>query len=363
MLKYSRISILIILNLFTQSITCGSYTSINVIYKNGVDAFTNNRWAECVEHFEEVLHLYKQYKSIWVNCRLKCRSQPIMTDSKEQVEDLNVFEIFIERKKCLMDCVDKGFHDVKLNKEINYKILAVLKDRQIYKYMQMCYYKIDDLPKAASTAYTYLVNNPYDTDMVNKLQFYVVQPEVNIKDIIDIESDYFLDLYKIGKIAYDNGNWGEVIAAMEECISDYLLVENSCRAECEDFEDQERSSEFIVRITENIKKLLHCKQKCQNKVKILKFDTGAKFIADVLNYLQISYYHSDRVNDAATAVSSYLLMFPDDEDMIENKQIYSTLVNKESFIHRPDIFFFYKRDIYEKHLLNRLHIIEDENVM
>ncbi|XP_049881736.1 cartilage-associated protein-like [Pectinophora gossypiella] len=338
------------------------YSSLDRSYQRGVEAYKGERWSECIKRFEEALHLYKLYKAVVINCRLKCNSQQFEPQVKDNIEDLQIYEKFFQTKNCLKTCQDLAFEEVSLKDEVSDSILFNMHARKPYEYLQMCYFQMYALPKAASATYTYLQANPDDESMLENLKYYSEQPEVDVNEITDLESEDFMVLHNLGLKSYKKNNWGETIASMEEVITDYLSWENRCRVECERQPDQEWSSEFVVTISNNIASLLHCHQQCQDKVKSFGYKSGSEFLADVLNYIQISYYRLDKYDDAAKAVASYLILLPDDEDMLENKRIYSTLIKEGTIHRRSDIDYYFKRDNYEKKLLNLFHRGDDNKI-
>ncbi|CAH0727301.1 unnamed protein product, partial [Brenthis ino] len=246
-------------------------------------------------------------------------------------------------KDCLFQCQRQGFEDAHMFSNVSDTILSSMQQRKPYAYLHLCYYQMNALHKAASAAYTYLTANPEDERMKRNVEYYIEQPEVNIKEVNDLESEDYQTLYKLGKQAYGKNKWGETIANMEETLTDYLTWENFCRAECEHQSEQEWSPEFMISISNNILPVLVCRQECQNKLKPL-YTSGVEFLADLLNYLQISYYRMDRLEDAAKGVASYLSLLPDDEDMLANMNIYKTLVDNKKFVERSDIVHYLKRD-------------------
>ncbi|XP_045772094.1 cartilage-associated protein-like [Maniola jurtina] len=213
---------------------------------------------------------------------------------------------------------------------------------------------MNDLPKAASATYTYLMAHPDDVDMKKNVDYYVQQPEVDATEVIDLERDDYEVLYKLGKQAYNQKKWGETVNNMEEALTHFLSWENSCRAECDRQPEQEWSPEFAITVSNNIASVLTCRQKCQDDLKP-PYKSGVEILADILNYIQISYYHLDRIDDAAKAVATYLALYPNDEDMLENKIIYKTLTDEKKFMEIPDIIYYFKRDKYEKQLLDFFH--------
>ncbi|XP_072943226.1 cartilage-associated protein-like [Epargyreus clarus] len=340
--------------LFMCSISmCSSlkFASLDKTYDRGVKAYNQERWSECIVQFEESLHLYKLYKSIIVNCRLKCKSHNFEPTIKESMEDLHIFEMFFNMRDCLTKCQTQGFNDVHIYGNVSDSVIDNLQTKKPYEYLHICYFQMYALPKAASAAYTYYLANPHEETMKNNVEYYVEQPEVDAKEVIDLESEDYKVLYQLGLKAYQQKKWGETVANLEESLTGYLTWENTCRAECERQPEQEASPEFAITISNYMASLLICRQKCQDELKP-QYESGVQYLSDVLNYLQISYYHLDRIQDAAKTVSSFLKLLPTDEDMLENKLIYESLVDKDSFVERSDIAYYLKRDQYEKKLLN-----------
>lgn len=342
-------------------ITSIEAASIDLSYNKGVEAYSGERWTECIAQFEESLHLYNLYKTIIGNCRQTCNSQEYASKIKENIEDLKFYEKLFNTRDCLNTCQEKGFEHVNLNSDIDDSTLYNMQARKPYEYLHVCYFQMNALPKSASAVYTYLIANPDDQTMKNNLKYYIDQPEVDTTEITDLLSEDYTVMYKLGLKAYNHKNWRETIASMEEVLTDYMSWENNCRVECERQPEQEWSPEFIKTLSNAVASLLHCRQHCQDSLKTLEYPSGVDFLAEILNYLQISYYHLDRLNDAAKAVTSYLEMFPNDETMLENKKIYTTLTEKEAFVGRSDIEYYFKRDHYEKQLLKLFHQGNENN--
>ncbi|CAG4978663.1 unnamed protein product [Parnassius apollo] len=323
-------------------------------YKKGIDAYSKERWSECISKFEETLHLFKLYKTIEINCRLKCESQKQKAEV-EEIEDIGIYEKFLNNRLCITKCQSEGFDEARLNSFVPESVINEMTLKKPYEYLHICYFQMNALPKAASAAYTYLVANPEDEKMKQNVKYYIDQPEVDINEIIDLESEDYKILYNVGLKAYNAKKWGETVANMEESLTDYLSWENMCRADCQHQTELEWSPEFTVTVSNYMTALLMCKQKCQDKLKYLNFNSGIEFLADLLNYLQISYYHLGRIEDAAKAVESYLLLLPNDEDILSNKNIYSSLTDQKNFVEKSDIAYYFKRDKYEKRVLDTFY--------
>lgn len=330
------------------------FSSLDIVYQKGVEAYSKERWTECITQFEESLHLYSVYKAVINNCRMKCKGDDNPKTEVENIEDLKIFEFFFNARQCLTRCQRQGFEDVHMYNNVSDTILGYMQSKKPYAYLHICYFQMNDLPKAASATYTYLVAHPDDEEMKKNVEFYVQQPEVDVKEVTDLEQDDYRVLYKLGLQAYKEKKYGETVHNMEEAIMHFISWENSCRAECDRQPEQEWSPEFAITVANNIASVLTCRQKCQEELKPL-YKSGVELLADILNFIQISYYHLDRVDSAAKAVASYLALNPQDEDMLQNKNIYQSLTEDKNFVEIPDVIFYYKRDKYEKQLLDFFH--------
>lgn len=334
---------------------CLTPASLDKTFHKGVVAYSDERWSLCIEKFEEALHLYKLYKSILINCRIKCNRQVYQSQIKEDIGDLKIYEKYFNKRDCLIKCQDKEFQNVNLNKTFEESLLHDMQAKKPYEYLHMCYFNQHMFNKAASSAYTYLVANPDDEVMKANMEYYIVQPEIDANEIVDMESDDYVVMYNLGKKSYKQNNWAETATSMEEVIKDYFSAENNCRVECERLPGQEWSSEFVITMSNNIASLLHCQQQCQDKLKSLTYHSGVEFIADVLNYIQVAYYHLEKYVDAAEAVASYLVLMPEDEDMLANVKFYSKHVDEKDFVPRSEVVHYLKRDTYEKNILHFFH--------
>uniref|UniRef100_A0A2A4K065 Leprecan-like alpha-helical domain-containing protein n=1 Tax=Heliothis virescens TaxID=7102 RepID=A0A2A4K065_HELVI len=327
---------------------CITPASLDKTYLKGIKAYSDERWSLCIEKFEGALHLYKLYKSVVINCRIKCNSQVYESQVKEDIDDLRIFEKYFNKRDCLNKCQDKEFANLNLNKTLDESILHDMQSKKPYEYLHVCYFQQRMFQKAVSAAYTYLVANPNDETMQSNVKYYIEQPEIDVNDIMDMESEDYVIMYNLGKKSYNQENWAETAVNMEEVLKGYFVSENNCRVECERQPGQEWSSEFVITMSNNMASLLHCRQQCQDKLRPLKYNSGVEFIADVLNYLQVAYYHLEKLEDAARAVASYLALMPEDEDMLENIKFYSKQVKEDIDDLRIFEKYFNKRDCLNK---------------
>ncbi|XP_075975092.1 cartilage-associated protein-like [Anticarsia gemmatalis] len=334
---------------------CITPASLDQTYEKGLKAYTEERWSRCIEKFEESLHIYRLYRSVEFNCRLKCNAVKFERRVEENIDDLQIYEAYFNKRNCINSCRKTGYAGVNLKSNPEEFYINAMQAKKPYGYLHICYHQMNMNMKAASAAYTYLVAHPDDEIMLANVKFYTEQPQVDPNEIVDYEGDDYVLLYSLGKESYEKKNWAETVASMEEVIKDYISSENICRVECERQPGQEWSSEFVITLSNNMASLLHCRQHCQDKLKIMKYKSGVEFLADILNYLQISYYNLEKNDLAAEAVASGLVLLPEDEDMLANDKFYTELTKKKATASRSDVEYYFKRDKYEKDLLRFFH--------
>ncbi|XP_059051085.1 cartilage-associated protein-like [Achroia grisella] len=327
-------------------------SSVDETYIKGYQAYSKEHWEECTEWFQESLYLFKLYKTIIINCRIKCKNQyqkPVLNDLHD---DLKTYEVLFNRGHCLYKCQEKEFKNNNLNSDISTTILHNMQNRKPYQYLHVCYYQTHDVQSAASAAATFLALQPDDIEMKQHLQTYLNKPSVKREEVVDLEKEHYAILFDRALNFYKQSIWDKTIDNLEEAILEYIFWEENCRVECEhQSKREEEQSELIIVMSNYIVSYLECRQSCQNNLKLIEYDSGVHFLADMLNYLQICYYHLNDFKKAAKSTATYLALMPDDDDMLHNKEIYSTLVQSEDFIENADIINYLKRDNQEKELL------------
>ncbi|XP_026758858.1 cartilage-associated protein-like [Galleria mellonella] len=348
-------SIYIVLLSIFMIISIESHTlySVEETYKKGIQAYKKEHWTECSQWLEESLHLYKLYKSITINCRLSCKTKyyNYKPFSNGPNEDLKTYEVLFNRRNCLHLCQEKRFRNNHLNNDISDTTLYHMQNRIPYEYLHLCYYQTHNLQRAASAAVTFLTLHPNDIEMRQNLEKYLNKPDVKEEEVVDLEKETFLVLFDKALEFYRKNIWNKTVNNLEEAIINYMIWEENCRLECEHQPTHEWSSEFIEIISNYVASYLQCQQNCQDKLKSIEYDSGVHFLAEILNYLQISYYHLNDFEKAAKSTATYLALIPDDDDMLHNKEIYTSLVNTDAFIENSDVINYLKRDNHEKELL------------
>lgn len=122
-----------------------STKSCAVLYEEGVRAYLDNNFAECVARFEEAIEKYKLYRKSVQNCRIKCADEAELSDSlyNVDIEDLRFYEKTIKKTLCIIKCKsDKNiFGKYNLNDEAQ----SLFENRKPYEYLHICYFQVSNL--------------------------------------------------------------------------------------------------------------------------------------------------------------------------------------------------------------------------
>lgn len=116
--------------------------SCDVLYRDGVEAYLDERWKDCIDNLERAVAGYRELKQTAVNCRLMCQTQaeesPFM--GPKNIDDLQFFEKMVRKTLCLLKCNKHnpkgGLNGLPKNVEKQFE------DLRPYEYLQLCYYQV-----------------------------------------------------------------------------------------------------------------------------------------------------------------------------------------------------------------------------
>lgn len=356
----TRVFVLLCVCLFVTTRVLGETTgeetekSCDVLYSEGVGAYLDERWQDCIDSFERAVTEYRVLKQNAVNCRIKCHGEadesPFM--GPKDVEDLQFFEKMVKNTLCLLKC-NKYKPKSGLN-GLPEKVQKEFEQLRPYEYLQLCYFQKNLLQKAASAVFTFLVTNPDHEVMLENLKFYSNLPEVDMHQVVNFEARNFVSLYIHGSDAYQREDYKSVISYIEESLEDYLRGDEECRAYCEGQFDQGWFPDFVPSISNHFTYCLKCKLRCADKINSLNGERHDDLLASHYHFLQYAYYKVGNLEKACEAVSSYLMFYPTDETMLNNMEYYMKLpkVKKDFFMPRKEAVRYVQRQEYETKLLD-----------
>lgn len=113
------------------------------LYENGVEAYLENRYADCVKNFELALGKYRLYMKHLQNCRLNCKEEAEFSDPLYpiDIDDLYFYEKTIKQTLCIVKC--KNNNDIFSDDfSINPEIEKLFEDYKPFEYLHLCYYQV-----------------------------------------------------------------------------------------------------------------------------------------------------------------------------------------------------------------------------
>ena len=203
------------------------------LYTKGKEAYLENDFSACVALMENALQDYKSYQALITRCKRDCHKQ-IKSQSSviEHIQEMVPFEKLIQETLCLMKCKE-GKIPQNRDEFASQSTRADFEAKKPYDYLQLCYYKTNDLQKAAEAAYTNHIYNRENLVMVENLNYYLSLPEVEEAKVVDMEEEDYVASYLTATDQYRAEDWQGMVATMETALQQFLAAEESCRLSCD----------------------------------------------------------------------------------------------------------------------------------
>jgi len=146
-----RVFVLLCVCLFVKTRVSGetvgeeTHKSCDVLYREGVEAYLDERWQDCIDSFERGVSEYRTLKQNTVNCRIECHSEadesPFM--GPKEIDDLQFFEKMVRNTLCLLKCSKYnpkgGLNGLPKDVQKEFEQLRP------YEYLQLCYFQVSGL--------------------------------------------------------------------------------------------------------------------------------------------------------------------------------------------------------------------------
>jgi hypothetical protein len=130
----------------SDKVDIGAEKSCNALYRDGIEAYLEERWQVCIDNLERALSSYRLLKQTTVNCRLMCRAEVDESSSlmsPKNIDDLQFFEKMIRNTLCLIKCNKHNPKDA-LN-GLPKSTIKEFEDLKPYEYLQLCYYQVREI--------------------------------------------------------------------------------------------------------------------------------------------------------------------------------------------------------------------------
>ena len=162
------------------------------LYKEGKEAYLANDFSGCVTLMEAALEDYKSYTELITSCKIDCHKQVQSQSSViEHIEEMMPFEKLVQETLCLMKCKEGKIPENR-SEFASEESRAEFEAKKPYDYLQLCYFKTDQLQKAAMAAYTLHVYNTENLVMKENLEYYLSHPEVDPVKVVDVEEEEYV---------------------------------------------------------------------------------------------------------------------------------------------------------------------------
>ncbi|XP_029287600.1 prolyl 3-hydroxylase 1 [Cottoperca gobio] len=373
-LRYALIFFCLIIPLCTSNTDLSSHFVLepyDLLFDTAVEAYNKGDWLTVILNMEKALRNKATVRSVKAQCRLSCANQTAFGDSQSgleipipgagSLEDLGFFQKILKRVDCVNSCEMDKLGSPTLH-QVTEEVTLEFNKRTPYNYLQVAYFKINKLDKAVAAANTFFLANPDHMEMKQNLDYYKMMAGVQPEDFKDLEARPHMADFLLGKSYYSDDSFGLAADHFEVAVDEYFTADKECRVLCEGaynydgYNYMEYSADLFQTMTDHYMQVLNCKQNCA--VEMASSAGKAKPFEDFLpahfNYLQFSYYNSEKYEQAIECAKTFLLFHPDDEVMKQNLAYYSAVLGevKAGTISAKQVVKLYiQQSILEKELL------------
>ncbi|XP_072521865.1 prolyl 3-hydroxylase 1 [Salminus brasiliensis] len=343
----------------------------DLLFDNAVEAYYKQDWLSVILHMERALRNKAMIRKVRTECRLACANHTAFGESVPGVaapipgagslEDLGFFQKVLKRAECVNACEGEKLGPPSLHK-VSQDVELEFKKRTPYNYLQVAYFKINKLDKAVAAANTFYVANPDHIEMKQNLEYYSLMAGVQEADFKDLEARPHMAEFLTGKKLYSMDEFTSAIDHFEAAVDEYFAADAECRVLCEGAYDydgynyMEYKADLFQSITDHYLHILNCKQNCAMELASTagRDQPFEDFLASHFNYLQFSYYNSEKYEEAVESAKTYLLFHPEDEVMKQNLAYYSAVLGEDKAADvsaREVVEQYIKKSLLEKELL------------
>uniref|UniRef100_A0A4W6FI02 procollagen-proline 3-dioxygenase n=1 Tax=Lates calcarifer TaxID=8187 RepID=A0A4W6FI02_LATCA len=341
------------------------------LFDTAVEAYYKGDWLSVILNMEKALRNKATVRNVKAQCRLSCANQTAFGDplaglgvpipGAGSIDDLGFFQKILKRADCVKSCETEKLGSPTLH-QVSEEVELEFKKRTPYNYLQVAYFKINKLDKAVAAANTFFQANLDHMEMKQNLEYYRMMAGVQEEDFKDLEARPHMAKFLLGKSFYSDDSFGLAAENFEVAIEEYFTADKECRALCEGaynydgYNYMEYSADLFQTMTDHYMQVLNCKQHCS--VELASSPGRNKpfedFLPSQFNYLQFSYYNSEKYEQAIECAKTFLLFHPDDEVMKQNLAYYSVVLGEdkaETISARQVVKQYIQQSILEKELL------------
>ncbi|XP_028280209.1 prolyl 3-hydroxylase 3 [Parambassis ranga] len=369
----------VILGLFTFTLTGSVSVSSNVqallqpydfLYYSGVRAYFGQNWEKSAELVEKSIATKESVFRVRRQCHDECgaagKEALQKLDSKDgSLWDLWALDWVQQRAECLRFCFGRSITtagQLPVSADIEYEFAT----RNPYNFLQITYYKLEKVHKAAAAAHTYFVANPSHLEMRNNIEKYRRMEGVTDDDFLDreLENEKHWVLYDAALQHEASSDWVQAAEKWKTCLNETLRQIDKCRVQCEVAPQrlpEDRGVDSVDGVFEKAAalslSLLSCRQSCVSQIATRpgRISSQEDYLPTQLEHLHIAQYKAGDISGALQMLHSLLLFYPSDKDSLDNLQLYYETLggDKESQGIEPaeELVRYIRRSLQEKKLL------------
>ncbi|KAM3622157.1 uncharacterized protein V6R79_021044 [Siganus canaliculatus] len=373
-LRYLPVCLCLLVTLCTSGADVSRHVVLepyDFLFDAAVEAYYKGDWLTVILNMEKALRNKATVRKVKTQCRLNCANQTAFSDRMAglgvpipgagSVEDLGFFQKILKRADCVNSCETEKLGSLTLH-EVTDDVEMEFTKRTPYNYLQVAYFKINKLDKAVAAANTFFQANPDHVEMRQNLEYYRMMAGVQEEDFKDLEARTHMAEFLLGKRYYSADSFGLAADHFEVAVDEYFTADKECSVLCEGaynydgYNYMEYSADLFQTITDHYMQVLNCKQQCAVE---LASTTGRDkpfedFLPSHFNYLQFSYYNSEKYEKAIECAKTFLLFHPNDEVMHQNLAYYSVVLGEDkaqAISARQEVKQYIQQSILEKELL------------
>ncbi|KAM4613849.1 prolyl 3-hydroxylase 1 [Polymixia lowei] len=355
----------------TQLGTHATLEPYDFLFDTAVEAYYKGDWISVILNMEKALRNKATVRKVKTECRITCANQTAFSEpitgfgvpipGAGSVDDLGFFQKILKRADCVKSCENDKLGPPTLHK-ISEEVELEFRKRTPYNYLQVAYFKINKLDKAVAAANTFFLANPDHMEMRQNLDYYRMMAGVHEEDFKDLEARPHMAEFLLGKRYYSDDSFGLSAEHFEVAVTEYLQADKECRVLCEGAYDydgynyMEYNADLFQSMTDHYMQVLNCKQRCS--VELASTAGSPKpfesYLPSHFNYLQFSYYNSEKYEQAIECAKTFLLFHPEDEVMTQNLAYYSVVLGEdkaETISARQVVKQYIQQSLLEKELL------------
>ncbi|XP_035767670.1 prolyl 3-hydroxylase 1 [Neolamprologus brichardi] len=316
------------------------------LFDTAVEAYYKGDWLSVILNMEKALKNKATLRKVKAQCRQSCANQTAFGEplaglgvpipGTGSVEDLGFFQKILKRADCVNSCETEKVGAPSLHL-VSEEIELEFKKRSPYNYLQVAYFKINKLAKAVAAANTFFQANPDHMEMRQNLDYYRMMAGVQEDDFKDLEARPHMAQFLLGKSSYSDDSFILAAEHFESAVDEYFIADKECRVLCEGAYDydgynyMEYSADLFQSMSDHYLQVLSCKQHCAVELALTagRDKPFEDFLPSHFNYLQFSYYNTEKYEKAIECAKTFLLFHPEDEVMNQNLNYYSAVLGED----------------------------------